>query len=153
MVCGNSSAPWDDDDTTAENLAKLHIDTWDNITNSSVHRFLKRFAISRRFPALYYCLLGILALGEDNYEDFCQFMLGDAGRCLARSRGGRLRSTPHASDPGDQIALLHGGRHPYVIREAGDRWELVGPCYFSREDMDELRVLWAGDEPVKMAFK
>jgi hypothetical protein len=108
------------DNTTIEDLARRHIATWDEMTDSATYRFLKRFKVSKFLPVLYYYCLFILALNVHSKGDFCRFMDRDADRCVARTFGGRLCSVPHTSRAGDQIALLRGGRHPYLIRKVGD---------------------------------
>jgi hypothetical protein len=36
---------------------------------------------------------------------------------------------PRCSRTGDRIALIAGLKLPFVIREAGDRYNLIGPAY------------------------
>lgn len=74
---------------------------------------------------------------------------GDAVRSTApvcTTRKGLLASVPYTTETGDCIAVLTGGRVPFVLRPMGDYYYLVGPCYvhgvmdgeaFS-EDLDEL---------------
>jgi hypothetical protein len=42
---------------------------------------------------------------------------------------GYLAAVPYTTEVGDCIALLAGGRLPFVLRSTGDHYRLVGPCY------------------------
>jgi hypothetical protein len=48
---------------------------------------------------------------------------------FARTRCGYLALVPPSTRTGDSVALLAGGRFPYVIRDKGSKWELVGSSY------------------------
>ena len=50
-------------------------------------------------------------------------------RRIARTSKGYLALAPAATEPGDRIALLAGGRAPLVVRSKGDDWQLVGSVY------------------------
>ena len=50
-------------------------------------------------------------------------------RRLARTVNGYLGLVPRETRAGDIIALLQGGRLPFVLRSRGGPWELIGPCY------------------------
>ena len=50
-------------------------------------------------------------------------------RRLARTVNGYLGLVPRETRAGDIIALLPGGRLPFVLRSRGGPWELIGPCY------------------------
>lgn len=72
--------------------------------------------------------------------------------CLERGNGSKmLCMVPHTTVQGDTLVLMAGGRHPYVVRsrpqeeERGKGLMLVGPCYFSIEDMAQLRESWDGN--------
>jgi hypothetical protein len=36
---------------------------------------------------------------------------------------------PEATKKGDSIALLKGGRLPFVLRKEGENWAMLGSCY------------------------
>jgi len=48
---------------------------------------------------------------------------------FSRSSKGYLAQCPPQSRRGDQIALLRGGTTPFVVRQHGSQWQLVGDCY------------------------
>ena len=50
-------------------------------------------------------------------------------RWMANTEGGRLALLPGTAELGDKIAVLYGGKLPYILRKIGERWELVGECY------------------------
>ncbi|KAI0540009.1 heterokaryon incompatibility protein-domain-containing protein [Xylaria digitata] len=47
---------------------------------------------------------------------------------LARTATGHIALVPYCTRIGDRIALLKGGRSPFVIRQKEMRWEIVGVC-------------------------
>jgi hypothetical protein len=59
---------------------------------------------------------------------------------------GYLAAVPFVAKVGDCIAVLAGGRLPFVLRPTGDHYRLVGPCYVHGimngeafpENLDEL---------------
>ncbi|KAF2824443.1 HET-domain-containing protein, partial [Ophiobolus disseminans] len=55
-----------------------------------------------------------------------QSMLGSR---VARTGNGLVALVPHATQVGDRIALLKGGRCPFVVRPWGRKWKLVGDAY------------------------
>jgi hypothetical protein len=50
-------------------------------------------------------------------------------RCFAVSSKGYYLVGPDAMREGDVIALLYGGRTPFLLRQQGRNWTLVGECY------------------------
>lgn len=50
-------------------------------------------------------------------------------RRLGKTNGGRLCLLPASTEAGDSIALLQGGRTPYILRAAGGSFELVGETF------------------------
>lgn len=60
---------------------------------------------------------------------FSQIAEVSSGRRLAWTDKGYLALIPAVSAPGDVIALLRGGRVPFVLRAGESGWRLVGPCY------------------------
>lgn len=45
------------------------------------------------------------------------------------TKDGYMGVGPRCSRTGDRIALIAGLKLPFVIREAGDRYNLIGPAY------------------------
>ncbi|KAL3422921.1 heterokaryon incompatibility protein [Phlyctema vagabunda] len=62
--------------------------------------------------------------------DFCRrarrIMIG---RQLARTSKSYIALVPMMTLVDDQIVIFSGGRVPFVVRETGDTFKLVGPCY------------------------
>jgi len=48
---------------------------------------------------------------------------------LCVTASGYLAAVPYTTKVGDCIAILAGGRLPFVLRPAGDHYCLIGPCY------------------------
>lgn len=48
---------------------------------------------------------------------------------VARTESGHLALVAHGAEVGDKIALLRGGRCPFVVRPSGSQWKLVGDSY------------------------
>jgi hypothetical protein len=65
---------------------------------------------------------------------------------LCTTEKGYLAAVPFVTKVGDFIAVLAGGRVPFVLRPIGDHYRLVGPCYVHGimngeafpENLDEL---------------
>jgi hypothetical protein len=56
---------------------------------------------------------------------------------LARTRKGFLALVPPDAQREDRIVLLPSVKHPFVVRPAADRWQLVGPSWIHNMDADE----------------
>ncbi|PMD43910.1 HET-domain-containing protein [Hyaloscypha variabilis F] len=48
---------------------------------------------------------------------------------LGTTKNGYLAAVPYTTEVGDFIALLAGGRLPFILRPTGDHYCFVGPCY------------------------
>jgi hypothetical protein len=48
---------------------------------------------------------------------------------LARTENGRLALVPHDTRVGDEIALLKGGKCPFVVRSRKSQWVLIGDSF------------------------
>jgi hypothetical protein len=70
-------------------------------------------------------------------------------RRLARTENGYLALVPAEARVDDKISLLQGGKMPYVLREKGNEWELVGDCYVHGIMFGEK---WDIDQCVEMDF-
>lgn len=77
-------------------------------------------------------------------------MVGPAFRKLVRTARGYFGMAPMTVDVGDEVALLEGGRLPFVLRkrESSPNWELLGDCYvhgiMSGElfEQEKCEVMW-----------
>ncbi len=49
---------------------------------------------------------------------------------LCTTKSSYLAAVPYTAEVGDCIALLAGGRLPFILRPTGDHSYFVGPCYF-----------------------
>ncbi|KAF5984248.1 heterokaryon incompatibility (het-6OR allele) [Fusarium coicis] len=86
-------------------------------------------------PKLYHRLLGFgkICSIDDNEilsfgKSFTDVQLAFDQR-MATTRSGYLCMVPWSARAGDRIALLLGGRTPYVLRNAGEKWRILGDCY------------------------
>jgi hypothetical protein len=50
-------------------------------------------------------------------------------RAMGKSSNGTICLLPGASQPGDSIALIRGGKVPFVLRPHGVNWMLIGEAY------------------------
>jgi hypothetical protein len=86
------------------------------------------------FPFMFMICLGIaLALsiflhGDGLSGDFNSFFWCDGYR-LAKTRNGYVSMAPRSTQIGDRIALLPGGKTPYIVRAQQLQWQLIGECY------------------------
>lgn len=82
--------------------------------------------------------------------DFSGRVDASTNRCLIRTQNGYIGLAPRLVCQGDSIALIKGGKSPFILRSSGGRWKLVGECYIHGimhgEAFNEevCRVLWVG---------
>ncbi|EXM17742.1 Heterokaryon incompatibility [Fusarium oxysporum f. sp. vasinfectum] len=66
-------------------------------------------------------------------QDFfrCSLLLNrrTVRRCLATTRKGYLALAPQETKPGDLLCVLYGGQLPFVLRNSGSYFELIGEAY------------------------
>lgn len=62
-------------------------------------------------------------------REFPTMMEPSLQRRLARTAKGYLALLPAEAQEGDMVAILKGGRLPFVLRSRGGPWELIGACY------------------------
>jgi hypothetical protein len=80
-------------------------------------------------------------------RDFALY-LSAFGRCMFLSRDAYIGLGPKNMQPGDSLALLVGGKMPYVLRRKGECYELVGECYMhgvmrgERFDANQCQQIW-----------
>lgn len=135
---------------------------WDFITMSKACRIFRLFGLHWISPFLYKYLLAYLAksLADEEDVDADIEAVGFFALCIDQRpaltrRERRLCVVPHTCRVGDQVALLRGGRHPYIVRPAATpgRWELVGPCYIDHSYMEKLRQEWRDENTQDMEFE
>lgn len=51
------------------------------------------------------------------------------GRCFFTTNDGRMGLGPMCAKPGDLVVMLYGGDFLFVLRETGERYELIGDAY------------------------
>jgi len=152
---GVADPEWDEH-KAAETLYKMQ----DTIAESRLLRLCRRFGLHWILPPLYTCLLALEVVDHDEEsDDDDEEPLGFLIQCIdhrpALTRlGRRFCTVPHTCRVGDQVALLRGGRHPYVVRPTGTpgRWTLVGPCYVDHAYMEALREEWRDGDAQEMEF-
>jgi hypothetical protein len=64
-----------------------------------------------------------------NERDFGEMIGWHFFRRLVRTERGYLGLVPQEAKRGDHVAILKGGRTPFIVRPRGSSWELVGECY------------------------
>ncbi|KAJ8120483.1 hypothetical protein ONZ43_g2817 [Nemania bipapillata] len=75
--------------------------------------------------------LGGLASAILSAGTSCTFPVGYLyNQRLAKTSKGYLALVPHGTEIGDEVALLAGGKSPFVLRRDDDeKWKLIGDCY------------------------
>ncbi|KAG4287373.1 hypothetical protein FPRO06_05025 [Fusarium proliferatum] len=102
---------------------------------SSSRTVMNQLHLPNVAPKIYHKLLGfgkicsiddseILSFGKS----FTDVQLAFDQR-MAATGSGYLCMLPWPARVGDRIALLRGGRTPYVLRKAGEKWKIIGDCY------------------------
>jgi hypothetical protein len=61
--------------------------------------------------------------------EFLKYSLITEGRSLCVTTSGRICLTPFETRVGDSVAILHGGKTPYVLRPVVDDFEFIGEIY------------------------
>jgi len=102
---------------------------------SRVFRMAYRF----RFIPILLCLSGRILLSHSlglpikppfsEGADYVRHCDAKPSRRLARTKKGYIGLVPGASSVGDKIALLKGGKCPYVIQRRDGGWELLGDSF------------------------
>ncbi|KAK5652687.1 hypothetical protein OQA88_10281 [Cercophora sp. LCS_1] len=144
---------------TAEKVADL-LGGQEDLAKPKLLRFLRSLKVDKLVPFVYHMFNGAWLFyvnavddGEDAPEFVPEGISADACRRPAVTGNGYLCLTPHTCRVGYQVALLRGGRQPYLIRDAGgQRWEVVGPCYFSNDHTKEVKGLWSDKKTIDMVF-
>jgi hypothetical protein len=60
---------------------------------------------------------------------FMEYLCISEGRSLCATSHKRLGLVPKSSKEGDSIAILMGGKTPYILRSNGDSFSLIGEAY------------------------
>jgi hypothetical protein len=76
-----------------------------------------------------------------------------AGRKFCVTKEKRLAWVPRNAKPDDGICFLTGCAVPFVIRRAGELWELLGDCYLSGEMSDQSRIFGLPVKPQVLTFQ
>jgi hypothetical protein len=86
-----------------------------------------------KLPSLYAPAVALAGMGSARHNMGDRTFLSSTevtiSRRLARTEKGYLALVPELSRTGDYIALFRGGKMPFVIRERGKQWELIGCSY------------------------
>jgi hypothetical protein len=84
-------------------------------------------------------------LQQETFSNLCG---GNSGRVIILTSQGYMGLAPEATKKGDSIALLKGGKLPFVVRREEENWVIVGSCYIhgimNGEDFDDARcrTMW-----------
>ncbi|RKK20316.1 hypothetical protein BFJ66_g7364 [Fusarium oxysporum f. sp. cepae] len=96
---------------------------------------INQLHLSHVVPKLYHQLLGYKKVSNMEMSDI--FTMGKSltdvqwafDQRMATTSSGYLCLVPWPTRSGDRIALLQGGKTPYVLRRAGEKWKILGDCY------------------------
>lgn len=81
----------------------------------------------RRFFALC-CFLPLYRRARQE-EAFQALLTCVPRRIIIRTKKGYIGLAPGTTNQGDTVALLEGGRLPFILHRKGERWSIVGDCY------------------------
>ncbi|KAM0080391.1 hypothetical protein ACKRZS_007486 [Fusarium odoratissimum] len=96
---------------------------------------INQLHLSHVVPKLYRQLLGYKKASNMEMSDILTMgkSLADVqwafDQRMATTSSGYLCLVPWPTRSGDRIALLQGGKTPYVLRKAGEKWKILGDCY------------------------
>lgn len=95
---------------------------------------LKVFGSRRMSPNVYNVVAGMLSYASlrllRNKAHFLPFHTPSMSmHRIAKTRNGLLAYASVYARESDCIVLLKGGKTPFVARQDGDKWKLVGDCY------------------------
>ncbi|KAJ4245453.1 hypothetical protein NW762_013962 [Fusarium torreyae] len=96
---------------------------------------MNQLHLPRIMPKLYRKILGSRKANSIDENDMFPFVQSVSSvqramdQRMATIGSGYLSLVPWPSQPGDRIVLLQGGRTPYVLRKAGEKWKILGDCY------------------------
>ncbi|KAF5605998.1 heterokaryon incompatibility (het-6OR allele) [Fusarium subglutinans] len=116
---------------------------------------LNQLHISHFLPKLYHNLLGYRKLMSIDVSEPMGFghavynLQWAIDQRMATTRSGYLCMVPWSTRAGDRIALLQGGRTPYVLRKVGNKWKILGDCYVHGIMSGEA---WSDDKCVDIAI-
>jgi hypothetical protein len=85
-------------------------------------------------------------LQQEAFNNLCGD--GNSGHVMIYTSQGYMGLAPEATKKGDSIALLKGGRLPFVLGKEGENWAVLGSCYIHGimygEGFDEKRceTMW-----------
>jgi hypothetical protein len=85
-------------------------------------------------------------LQQESFNNLCGD--GNSGHVMIYTSQGYMGLAPEATKEGDSIALLKGGRLPFVLGKEGENWAVLGSCYIHGimygEGFDEKRcgTMW-----------
>ncbi|WJG35273.1 uncharacterized protein FOBCDRAFT_239639 [Fusarium oxysporum Fo47] len=96
---------------------------------------INQLHLSHVVPKLYRQLLGYKKVSNMEMSDI--FTMGKSltdvqwafDQRMATTSSGYLCLVPWPTRSGDRIALLQGGKTPYVLRKAGEKWKILGDSY------------------------
>ncbi|KAK5651615.1 hypothetical protein OQA88_11888 [Cercophora sp. LCS_1] len=108
----------------AQILQTLGLPAWPWImllTPHNISRLFLRALVTRRDVA------GLLGrIGDFTSNPNFAFVLN---RRLVRTTNGYIGLAPASTRVGDKISLIKGASVPFIVRQKGNKWELVGECY------------------------
>lgn len=105
------------------------------LDDSKTDATLKKLGLQNRSPRLYYWAIGKAyhyRMDMDNHMSWLMALFHlrwAVDQRMARTKSGYLAIIPESSKVGDHIALLEGGKTPYVLRKVEEKWKILGDCY------------------------
>ena len=127
-----SATPFGVNTSILNNSIDLAIQDQDLQPRVQVSSFLNNLADLRSTPRPF--------PPQDNHERNLMAMGVGARHTLGHrrmflTRDGRLGIGPKMMRPGDMVAVLFGGRMPFVVRPSSDHFVFVGDCYVEDHDL------------------
>jgi hypothetical protein len=120
MICGSFV---DSPENTYRHFMK---EWWRFYVSWAIIRRLRIYLLRKLFPNAYrWALAGcwyIFRVKWPGPTDILDYRLG-------RTVNGRLALVPAFTKAGDEVALLAGGRMPYIVRWKHSHWQFIGHCF------------------------
>ncbi|EXL40291.1 hypothetical protein FOCG_17179 [Fusarium oxysporum f. sp. radicis-lycopersici 26381] len=105
------------------------------LDDSKTDATLKKLGLQNISPRWYYWAIGKAydhRMDMDNHMSWLTALFHlrwAVDQRMARTKSGYLAIIPESSKVEDHIALLKGGKTPYVLRKVGEQWKILGDCY------------------------
>ncbi|RSL81600.1 hypothetical protein CEP51_005743 [Fusarium floridanum] len=131
-MCKNQIPLTSDRNVVPDHMRRCIKGMADDSKTSAVSKML---GLPHMVPRLYHMLVGYSKGRRMDDDDSMLFELAilnlrwAVDQRMARTKGGYLALVTEPCRVRDEIALLKGGKAPFVVRRDGKYWKILGECY------------------------